>query len=134
MHLENINYLAVIVAALSGFIIGGLWYSSLMFGKTWMREANINENQNNGHPGKVYGISFVFSLLAAFAFAILLDHHTELKFALHYALLVGVGFVASSFGINYQFSGKSMKLWAIDAGYHFMQFLAIALVLGLWPK
>ncbi|NNC96919.1 MAG: DUF1761 domain-containing protein [Gammaproteobacteria bacterium] len=134
MHLENLNFLAVIVAALSTFLIGGLWYSPILFGKTWMREAGISENDQQGHPAKVYGLSFVFALLAAFAFAILLGHHTELAYALHYALLVGIGFVATSFGINYQFSNKSIKLWLIDAGYHFTQFLAIALILSAWPK
>lgn len=134
MHLETINYLAVIVAALSAFLIGGLWYSPLLFGKVWMQETGISENDQQGHPAKVYGISFAFSLVAAFAFAILLGHHTEIKYALHYALLVGLGFVATSFGINFQFSNKSGKLWLIDAGYHFMQFLSIALILGLWPK
>ena len=43
-----------------------------------------------------------------------------------------VGFVAASFGVNYQFAQHSFKLWAIDAGYHIGQFMLFAVVLGLW--
>ena len=44
----------------------------------------------------------------------------------------GACFVATSFGINYQFAQHSLKLWLIDAGYHALQFLLFALILGLW--
>jgi hypothetical protein len=51
---------------------------------------------------------------------------------LHHGLLVGAGFVAASFGINYQFANRSFKLWLIDGGYHTVQFVLFGLVLGLW--
>ena len=43
MDLSQINYLAVGVAALSSFLIGGLWYSPILFAKAWMREAGFGE-------------------------------------------------------------------------------------------
>ncbi len=46
--------------------------------------------------------------------------------------LVGFGFVAASFGINYQFAQRSFKLWLIDGGYHTVQFLLFGVILGLW--
>ena len=51
---------------------------------------------------------------------------------MHKGLLVGAGFVAASFGINYQFAQRSFKLWLIDSGYHIVQFMVFGLVLGLW--
>lgn len=53
--------------------------------------------------------------------------------ALKAGALAGFGFVAVSFGINYQFAQRSFKLWLIDGGYHTGQFLIFGLVLGLWP-
>mgnify|MGYP001792400874 CR=1 FL=1 len=47
-------------------------------------------------------------------------------------LIVGVCWVATSFGINYLFARRSLKLWLIDAGYHTLQFALYGLVLGLW--
>jgi hypothetical protein len=32
----HINYLAVLTAAVSTFVIGGLWYSPALFRRSWM--------------------------------------------------------------------------------------------------
>ena len=47
------------------------------------------------------------------------------------AVLVGIGLVAASYGINYQFAQRSFKLWLIDGGYHAVQFLLFGIVFGL---
>jgi hypothetical protein len=47
-------------------------------------------------------------------------------------LLAGAAIVGASFGINYQFAGRSTKLWLIDSGYHTAQFCIYGLVIGLW--
>ncbi|MET3008657.1 DUF1761 domain-containing protein [Stenotrophomonas koreensis] len=124
------NVYAIVVAAVSSFLLGGLWYSPAVFGKAW--------NQANGgvpvpgHPGRVFGVSLLFCLLAATAFAWLLGPAPALSRALLVALVVGGGMVAASFGVNYQFSQRSLRLWLIDGGYHLFQFLLFAVVLGLW--
>jgi hypothetical protein len=124
------NYLAVIVAAASSFLLGGLWYSPALFGKAWNRENGGPIPP--GHPAQVFGISFLFSLVAAFAFAYWLGAAPPLDTALRHGLLAGFGIAASSFGINYQFAQRSFRLWLIDGGYHTVQFLLFGLVLGLW--
>ena len=47
------------------------------------------------------------------------------------SFVVGIGLVAASFGINYQFAQRSFKLWMIDGGYHAMQFLLFGAVFGV---
>lgn len=131
--MPDINLWAVLVAAASSFVLGGLWYSPVVFLKAWSRESGFGDAPpKGGHPAKVFGIAFVFSLLSAFAFAILLGPRPDLKVAIHHGILIGFAFVAASFGINYQFANRSFKLWLIDGGYHVFQFLLYALVLGLW--
>jgi hypothetical protein len=124
------NYAAVVIAAVSSFILGGLWYSPVLFGNAWNRE-NGGE-VHAGHPAKVFGISFLFSLIAAAAFAYLLGPAPSLQTAMTTGLLAGFGMVAASFGINYQFAQRSFKLWLIDGGYHTAQFVLFGLVLGFW--
>jgi hypothetical protein len=124
------NIWAVLLAAVSSFMLGGLWYSPALFGKTWTLE-NGGPKQE-GHPAKVFGVSFVFSLIAAAAFATWLGPAPALDAALKTGALAGLGFVATSFGINYQFAQRSFKLWLIDGGYHAAQFILFGLVLGLW--
>jgi hypothetical protein len=129
---QNLNWGAILVAAACSFILGGPWYSKRAFGAVWVREAGQTHPPGSGHPARVFGLSFVFSLIAATAFAYWLGPHPPLAFALERALLAGGCFVATSFGINYQFANRSTLLWLIDGGYHTVQFLLFGLVLGLW--
>ncbi len=124
------NIWAILLAAVSSFMLGGLWYSPVLFGKAWNTENGGVEQK--GHPAKVFGISFLFSLIAAAAFAYWLGAAPPLNVALQSGALAGIGLVAASFGINYQFAQRSFKLWLIDGGYHAVQFILFGLVLGLW--
>jgi hypothetical protein len=128
--MSNVNILAVIVAALSSFALGGLWYSTPVFGAAWRRAAGGPEIQ--GHPGKVFGLSFLFALVAAFAYALLVPPPASAVAAMTQGLVVGAGVVAASFGINYQFANRPAVLWLIDGGYHTVQFTIYGLILGLW--
>jgi hypothetical protein len=132
--MSAVNIWAVLVAAASSFALGGLWYSPAMFFKVWNREAGRGENPPKmQHPGRVFGVAFAFALIAAWVFAYWVGPNPELRDALLKGLAAGAGFVAASFGINYQFADRSFLMWAIDAGYHTVQFLLFALVLSLWP-
>lgn len=128
--MDSINLWAVLAAALSSFLLGGVWYGPL-FGKTWNAAAGMDP-QRQGHPAKIFGGAFVFSLIAAAAFAWLIGPQPDLVTAVCRGALVGVGFVATSFGINYLFARRGAKLWLIDAGYHTLQFTLFGVILGLW--
>lgn len=131
--MPQINWLAALVAAVSSFMLGGLWYSNLLFLNAWTK-GNGPQSQDipKPHPARVFGISFVFSLVAAVGFAVWLGPAPVLRDAVLNGLLVGVCFVGASFGINYQFSNRSPILWLVDAGYHVAQFLIFGVILGLW--
>ena len=96
------------------------------------RRAGIAIDANARHPAVVFGGAFVLSLVAAWALAAIIGRsEPSLLFAVHVGFLVGVCFVATSFGINYLFAGRSLKLWLIDAGYHVLQFTLYGLIIGL---
>lgn len=127
----EVNWLAIVVAAISAFVVGGLWYGPL-FGKAWMRHSGMTEEKaQQGHPGKVYGGAFVLSLLAAFVFAMFLGPNPGVQFATAAGFAAGFAWVAASFGINYLFEQKPMGLWLVNGGYHTVQFTLYGLVLGL---
>ncbi len=44
MHMHSLNWLAVLVAAISTMVVGFLWYSPLLFAKPWMREMGYDPN------------------------------------------------------------------------------------------
>ena len=133
--MHHLNWLAIVAAAVSAFLLGGIWYGPL-FKNAWCREAGIDPDAKpKSHPAKVFGIAFVASLIAAYGFAMLLhlmQAGPELWKSVHAGVMVGFFYVAMSFGINYAFAGRSRKLWLIDAGYHVLQFALYGLILGLW--
>lgn len=130
--MEQVNFLAVLVAAASAFLLGGLWYSPALFGKTWAREAGVSDEQPRRHSAIVFGVSFIFALIAATVFALFLGRNPPLTTAVRDGLAIGACWVATSFGINYQFANRTFKLFLIDAGYHVAQFTLYGVILGFW--
>lgn len=132
--MPEFNLWAVLVAALSCFLLGGLWYSPALFGRAWQREAGLSDEQiQNGNMGLIFGLSFVLCLVAALVFALFLGPRPPLSLGLGAGFAAGLCWVSASFGVNYMFERKSLKLFLINAGYHTVQFTIIGLVLALWP-
>jgi hypothetical protein len=126
----EVNFFAVIAAALAAFVIGSLWYSPKLFGKLWAKHSNIF-NEKKPHKPLVYVFSFIFYFISAWAFALLIGPDATVLLAVYAGAALGVLFVTMCFGINYLFSGRSVVLLIIDGAYHILQFLIYGLVLGL---
>ncbi|HEX4951818.1 MAG TPA: DUF1761 domain-containing protein [Thermoanaerobaculia bacterium] len=126
--------LAVVAAALSSFVLGGLWYSPLLFGKVWQRLTGLSdEDLKRASPAKIFGLSFLLSLMAAAVFAMFLGPDPKLSFGVGAGLSAGFCWVAASFGINDLFERRPFGLWAINAGYHTLAFLLYGVILAVWP-
>jgi len=131
--MPEFNPLAVIAAALASFVLGGLWYSPVLFGKAWQRESGVTDDEmRNANMLRIFGLAFVLCLIAAWVFALFLGPRPPLALGLGAGSAAGIGWVASSFGINYLFERKSLKLFLINGGYHALQFTIIGLILALW--
>jgi len=130
--MPEVNWLAVLAAAFSAFLLGGLWYSPALFGKAWQRGAGLTDEQlKGGNPGKIYGGTFVLSLIAAATFAMFLGK-LPVGTATAYGFCAGLTWVAASFGINYLFERRPLPLFLVNGGYHTLQFTLYGLILGLW--
>ncbi len=129
----DVNWLAVIAAAVSSFVVGGIWYSPVLFGPAWQLESGVTDEQiKSGNPAVTYGGALLLSLVAATVFAIFLGREPDLVLAVSAGFSAGLFWVGASLGINYLFERKSLTLFLINAGYHTLQFTVIGLVLGLW--
>lgn len=127
--MANANLLAILVAAATGFLIGGLWYGPL-FGKKWMAEHGFTEEQlRSSNMLKIYGLTFAFSVLSAMFFGHLLAFFdTNTRSTLMISVGVPLGYIIPAIGTNYLFSRKSGRLFAIDAGYWIVFYAAMGLV------
>ena len=137
MHMHELNWLAILVAAVSTMVVGFLWYSPLLFAKPWMREMGYDPNDKarvaemQKSAGPAYAGSFAAGLLSAFTLALIL--HGLRAEDVHFGLMVGfhvwLGFVATVQLTGALFAKQSMKLFGINTGYHFMMLLVASLIL-----
>jgi len=131
--MPQINVLATIAAAVAAFVLGGLWYSPALFGRAWQREVGLSDEElKRGSMARIFGTALLLSLIAAFVFALFLGPRPSMPLGLGAGFSAGLCWVASSFGINYLFARRSMKLFLIDGGYHTLQFTLIGVILALW--
>ena len=133
MNNMSINHLAVIAAAISTFTIGGLWYS-LIFPKTWQRESKLtDEDIKNANMLKIFGLSFLFSLIMAYNLAFFLaDPAIGAARGAMYGLFAGLGWVTMGLFIVCMFERKSLTYMLIHGGYMTLSFTLMGLIIGAW--
>ena len=133
MDISILKWFAVIVAALSNILIGGLWYSPILFGKVWMKENNFSDDDlKKGNMPKIFGLTFLFSIVMAFNLAMYLnDASTTASWGAIAGFLAGFGWVAMSIFTIGQFERKSAKYMLIHGGYVTISFIVMGLIIGL---
>ena len=133
MENTSINFIAVFVAALSMFLIGGLWYSPTLFGKAWLKALGQEESfLSSGNKGVIFGGAFLLSLIMAFNLAGFVSGYESWTWGLLGGALAGFGWVAMAMGMIYLFERRSLKLWLINAGYLVLSFVVMGVILGVW--
>jgi hypothetical protein len=129
----TLNWLAVLVAGISAFVLGGVWYSPALFGKAWMKENNLtNEEVQKGNKGKIFGWSLLLTLIMSVNLAMYL--HTpdiDFKLGLLYGLLAGV-WVFCGIAIVGLFELKTGRYILINGGYCFIALGLMGAIIGAW--
>lgn len=123
-----LNPIAVLAAAASTFVLGGLWYS-LLFAKPWQRAAGVTDEQLRSGAPRVFVGSALLALVAATSLAAFIGTG-GLAFGVFAGFAAGLTFVGAAFGINYLFERRSLRLWAINAGYNVLAFTAMGAIVG----
>jgi hypothetical protein len=127
----SMSWIAVIAAALVPFALGALWYGPV-FGKAWQAEVGLSDERIKGaNMPMIMGLTLVLNVVVAVVFGGLLGPAPSLGRAIGLALLVGIGFVATTYATTYLFSQKTLALFQIDAGYNVLRFVLIGLAFGL---
>jgi hypothetical protein len=134
MPAQHLNWFAVVAAALSTFLLGGLWYSRALFGRAWMTVNGLSEQDlRQRNLPKIFGLAFVFSLLMSANLAMFLaDAKTTTAWGATAGLLAGFGWVALAITMIALFERKSWTYILINAGYMTTAFLLMGTILGAW--
>lgn len=133
MDFNQINWAAVAVAAVSNFMLGGLWYSPVLFGKAWQKENGLDDESLKKGSGRVFGFAFLWSVVMSFNLAMFLaDEKTDAIWGMSAGFLAGFGWVAMAIFTIGLFERKSTRYMLINAGYMTVSFILMGLILGAW--
>jgi hypothetical protein len=131
--MPSFNIWAVIAAAVSTFLIGGLWYSPALFGKAWMRENGFTEEgMKNSNMVKIFGLAFFLAFIAAINLAMFMGPEDRIEMGAFWGFLAGFGWVATFIGTHYLFERRSFTLFAINAGYSIVALTVMGVILAAW--
>jgi fatty acid desaturase len=133
MNFSLINWLAVIVAGLSAFLVGGLWYSHSLFGNAWMVDSKLTEEEiKQGSKGKTFGFTALFSLIMSANLAMFLaTPTTTVAWGAQAGLLAGI-WTFCAIAIHSLFELKSWRYIFINGGYSVISLTLMGAIIGLW--
>ncbi|BCW87785.1 hypothetical protein sos41_09150 [Alphaproteobacteria bacterium SO-S41] len=131
----EINWVGAIVAGIAGFVLGGLWYSPLLFSKRWQAETGVGKTVPIRYPFAVPMIASVtISIIGAIALSALVGPAPSFKGAIVVGAVIGFLCVAPAIKMNGLFGQNSPGLIAIHALYPASQFTLMGAILGLWSS
>ena len=132
--MNTLNWLAILVAGVSSFVLGGIWYSPALLGKAWMRENNLTEEKiKTGNKGKIFGWSLLLSVVMAVNLGMYLQNTPGLNFQLGllYGFLSGI-WVFCGIAIVGLFEHKTVKHIFINGGYCLLALALMGAIIGAW--
>lgn len=139
MTIPAINYIAVLLAAVSSMLVGAIWYAKPVFGRTWMRLSNISEADTQKGAALPLVLTFVLSILTALvlAGATLIAHEfydgADLVDAIITAIILWAGFTAARFFVHDLFDRRTLRLTALNSAHELVTILVMAVIIGIWP-
>ncbi|MES3031741.1 MAG: DUF1761 domain-containing protein [Patescibacteria group bacterium] len=136
----EINFWMVLVAAVANFVIGFLFHGPL-FGKTWMRLANVTPTGNEKLSDMVPQMSKNLLANIVFAYALAVFHLYAVTSTLSTGpstawngmacgFLVWLGFVVTSSSMEVIWMKRSTKLWLFEMVASLVSILAMGAIIG----
>lgn len=134
----KIKYPAVIVATLAHYILGGLWYSPLLFGNKFIQLINwtpeqLRQVESQSHVKELV-VAFVMSLVLVYILAHFVNYTkaTSAIGGIQTAFWIWLGFVVTTQAPTVIFEGRSFGLFAINVGYQLVGCALAGAILAIW--
>jgi hypothetical protein len=134
--IKSLNPIAILVVSIIGFLIGGLWFSPLLFVKAWMAEVEMTPEiakAAGGGKARMAG-AFCLTVLSTFGLAVLIADHgtaTPIRGAL-IGLFVGTCLVGARQATTTLFELRSVRYFLIVSGHDIVVFTILGAILAKW--
>ena len=131
--MDSINWLAILAAGISAFVLGGVWYSPALFGNAWMKENNFTQEQvKKSNKAKTFGWSFLFSAIMAANLGMFLnDPSIDIVKGLTWGALAGL-WVFCGIAIVGLFEMKTWRYIFINGGFCVVSLALMGAIIGAW--
>ena len=127
-----LNLWAILAAAVSAFLVGGLWYSPVLFGRAWQRANGFSDNPAPAGAG-IFIAAFLISLVMAINLAFFLNAPgTTPAWGATAGFLAGFGWAAMGIGIVSVFERRTWRYMLINGGYLTIALTLMGAILGAW--
>jgi len=131
----SLNWLAIILATVAYFILGGFWFAPFLFGKLWHKAIGFEKPKGWKPSTKYYLGPLIGCFVVSVVTAILITAFSFRSFpdAILFGLIVGVGYSASVSFVN-AITPKTPQPFvqgAIVGAYHTLGIILVALILVL---
>ena len=136
----DVNYFAVLVAAVVSIGIGFLWYAPAVLGKPWMKEKGYSSEslkKEQKEMGKFYAVSFGLAIIMAYALAHVMFlsqnfyDYPMLSTGVMSGFFMWFGFVMPVQLTNQIFGKKNWTLFGIDTWYQLVSLLVMGVVIDI---
>jgi hypothetical protein len=143
MEMNSINWLAVLVAGISSFVVGGIWYSPGLFGNAWMKDNKLSQEEiKQGNKGKIFGFTLIFSLVMAANLGMFLvdspgtcpqgcGQHTDVTWGATAGFLAGI-WAFCAIAIHSLFELKPWRVILINGFYCLVSLTLMGAIIGAW--
>ena len=126
-----VNFLAILVASIVGYIIPMIWYSKALFGKSWMRYSKIKEMR----PTPIVMVSgFIATIIFNIVFAIVITFFGVSDFTS--GMLVGfvlwIGFIATTMLNGVLYNKMPAALYLINTVQYLLSMMVVGGILSVW--
>jgi hypothetical protein len=134
----EINWLAVVLAALSTMVVGTIWYTPKVFGAKWEKWAKIDK-KNPANPVFAIGITLVVSFITAYVLAHVtylsntFFGNSYLQDALTTAFWMWLGFTAARIVTHDAFENRPKQLTLLNISHELVTFFVMGVIIGLLP-
>ncbi len=137
MDYTSVNFIAILVCGIMAMIVGGLWYSPILFGKQWIAMSGVSQAKLEEGKNKMF-VSYVINFVASLIMFYVLAHFVQLAKAVSWTEGVTTGFwlwlglVAPTSLGSVLWEQKPWLLWVLNNSYYLLMLMAAGAILAVW--
>lgn len=128
----SVNLLPFLIGGFFNMILGALWYSNILFAKSWMKESGVTDEDvsDNSNMGPVYGFTLIMAFITSYVIGFVVTNLglTSILHSIIFAFILWLGTDLPMIIKNWGFEKRSLKLGFINHSYQLVVYVIVSLL------